>query len=103
MYGKKRIVIERKRHDRQLVYCRGTIEDDRPGGSSQRLGFVEQTDFGYRVYFCNGKKIADVKTQKEAKVAIFNAAKDSDEFSVCDGCKIDSDGVISEKEEEVTL
>ncbi len=50
------------------------------GGSSQQLGFIDKTQTGYDVYFCNKKFIASVANQTQAKISIFNAAKNSSEW-----------------------
>ena len=75
MYGPKRITINRKNEISTI------------GGrsSAQQVGVLMQKDWisrprTYHVYLMNGHMIAEVKTKKDARVAMANELKKNDLF-----------------------
>jgi len=102
MYGKKRIVISES--DENLLPWFATISL-KGEGSSQKLGRLGRCSMrtkdsayhvtGFIVYLANGTEVAIVRTKREAKIAIFNAAKKSKDHFIGQSLTIDSNGQLS--------
>ena len=84
MYGKKRLVISKA----NVISLKGK-------GSSQTLGRCDRIGAGVDVYLANGEYVAIVSTKREAKIAIFNAAKKSKDHFIGQSLTIDSNGQLS--------
>ena len=96
MYGKKRIGITRD----GIAFIAGKWPGSQ-GGSHQNVGRIVKNSGGkysggeyFRVYFYNWKFIGTAKTKTEAKIIMFNAAKNHKDYIGDENVFIDEKGKL---------